>query len=185
MLSTEFYLLNATTLLLGLFQYCSHELLLLFLLLGVLVVIAGLFNLVFRIFKIGFSSVLDLVNYILRKLLVSLFIYSPRTSIVRNIPTFTNTILGRIISDSSSDSNNIPPLDRRLTLPQILALHPIQWSALEAINNSHTETNPSEHIESNNIPVQTVISSALDQNSLIPVLRRSRRLRRARNIFSS
>ena len=61
----------------------------------------------------------------------------------------------------------------------------LTWAALEAINNSISETNPLESIENNTIPIQTVITSAIDQNPPIPTLRRSRRIRRARNVFSS
>ena len=186
MLPTEFFLLNATTLLLWLFQFCSHDALLIFILLGVFIILFILSNLVYKLVRVGTKFICVLFNYALRKYLFSYFYSLQRIPFARHLPAFTSTVLNRIISDSSSDSNYTPHLDRRLTLPQILALNPVQWAALEAVNNPIvSEPDNIDNSEGIAIPNQTVNISSSDPTTPVASLRRSRRTRRRRNVYSS
>ena len=77
MLSIEFYLLNATTVLLWLFQTFSHEVLLLLLLLGAVCVLVSLHVTVFSLVKFMLSLVLELVWIVLARLPHQLLSNSP------------------------------------------------------------------------------------------------------------
>ena len=186
MLPTEFFLLNATTSLLWLFQYCSHDVLLLFILLGVFIILFILSSVVYKLVRFGTRLLCVIFNFALRRYLLSYFCNLQQIPFVRNLPAFTSTVISRIISDSSSDSNYTPHLDRRLTFPQILALNPVQWAALEAANNPIvSEPDNIDNSEGINIPNQTVTIASSAPSTPIAPLRRSRRARRSRNIFSS
>ena len=186
MLPTEFFLLNATTLLLWLFQYCSHDVLLLFILLGAFIFLFILSNTIYKIVRIGTRFLCIILNYTLRKYLSSYFCNLQRIPLARHLPAFASTVISRIISDSSSDSSYTPHLDRRLTLPQILALNPVQWAALEAVNNP-TVSEPDNIDNSENIIRQHQLANTASSHPTTPIasLRRSRRARRTRNIYSS
>ena len=73
MLPAEFYLQNTTTLLLWLFQICSHDLLLFLILLGVVVVVFSFSLLGFSISRIVFSIVITALNAVLRKVFRNYF----------------------------------------------------------------------------------------------------------------
>ena len=186
MLPTEFFLLNATTLLLWLFQFCSHDALLIFILLGVFIILFIISRLIYKLVRVGTKFICILLNYALRKYLLSYFSSLQRIPFARHLPAFASTVISRIVSDSSSDSNYTPHLDRRLTLPQILALNPVQWAALEAGNNPIiSEPDNTDNSENIIIPRQTVTIASSDPTTPLASLRRSRRARRTRNIYSS
>ena len=190
MLPTEFFLLNATTLLLWLFQFCSHDALLLFILLGVFILLFILSSIIYKLVHVGTRFLCILLNYTLRKYLSSYFCPLQGFPLVQHLPTFTSAVFNRIISDSRSDSrsdrNYTPHLDRRLTLPQILALNPVQWAALEAVNNPIVSEPDSTDISENIvIPRPTVTAASSHPTTPVTSLRRSRRTRRTRNIYSS
>ena len=183
MLQMEFYLQSATTLLLWLFQICSHEALALLILLGVLVVAIGLSRLGLSITRVIISIALGFLNIVLRKLFLRYFLSSEQTPPVRIFPALNSISLARVLSDSSSENSNSPRSNNRLTLPQYLALHPEQWHALEAAINNTTP-----------LPESSAFNSLLDTTGQFssastrtpaptpPTLRRSTRLRRPRNL---
>ena len=186
MLPTKFFLLNATTLLLWLFQFCSHDALLLFILLGVFILLFILSSIVYKLVHVGTRFLCVILNYTLRRYLSSYFCNLQRFPLARHLPAFASTVISRIVSDSGSDRNYTPHLDRRLTLPQILALNPVQWAALEAVNNPIVSEPDSTDISENiTIPRQTVTVASSHPTTPVTSLRRSRRTRRTRNIYSS
>ena len=127
MLPVEFYMLNATTVLLWLCQNCSHEMLLMFFTLGVLCVLCSASVFVFRVaFKcsVFVQCSVRLINRM----------------IVEHLPKYI-----RDSSRFSSASGNLPavlassqrPLrlefdGQRLSLPQALALFPAQWDNFDS-----------------------------------------------------
>ena len=187
MLPTEFYLQNATTLLLWIFQFCSHDVLLFLILLGVLVVVCSISILGLNVTRIGYSLVIDIVNIFLRKLLNNYFQPSEHIFAPNAVSALSNSIFRRIVSDSTTDSSTIDTNNNNQTprLPQYLALQPAQWAAIEAaINNTCIET---ENPVFNSLLDTTGQFSSAPRNAPMPSppLRRSNRLRRPRNLYSS
>ena len=100
-----------------------------------------------------------------------------------NVPITSNTLIDRILSDQSSETSSPATQRRGLSLPQYLALHPSQWSAVEAaIHPPLPAPEPSALCSPRDTPLQPV-SSAPSVPS--PPLRRSTRRRRVRNCCSS
>ena len=177
MLPTEFYMLNATTALLWLFQNCSHEVLLFVVILGVLCILVSICTIVVRLVRIVFSIALIIACIFLRRVFQRYFAQDATQRNTRML-TQSNSIanseanslsLGRIIG-SIVDSSQ----PRSLSLPQALALHPAQWSQIET-NPTPAALPPSE----SSVPLvstETVV--------LRPPLRRSRRVPRARIAYS-
>ena len=178
MLPTEFYMLNATTALLWLFQNCSHEVLLFVVILGALCILVSIGTIVVRLVRIAFSIALIIACIFLRRVFQRYFAQDATQRNTRML-TQNNSIanseanslsLGRIIG-SIVDSSQ----PRSLSLPQALALHPAQWSQLE--------TNPTLAA----LPSSTETSAPLVSTETVvlrPPLRRSRRVPRARIAYS-
>ena len=185
MLPAEFYLHNATTLLLWLFQICSHDMLILLVLLGVLVVVFSFSILGFNITRLAYSLVLALVNLALRKILRN-HLYNP--NIISNtscLSTLSNSLFRRVVSDSSTDSNIPSTPQQLLNLPQYLALPPAQRAAIEAA--LHCPSFDTDNTVFNSLLDTTGQFAAAQQTSSTsnpPRLRRSSRLRRPRNLCS-
>ena len=177
MLPTEFYMLNATTALLWLFQNCSHEVLLFVVILGALCILVSIGTIVVRLVRIAFSIALIIACIFLRRVFQRYFAQDATQRNTRML-TQSNSIanseanslsLGRIIGSIVDRSQ-----PRSLSLPQALALHPAQWSQLET-NPTHAALPPSES-SAPLVSTETVV--------LRPPLRRSRRVPRARIAYS-
>lgn len=143
MLESGFYLTNATTMLLWLFQNCNHEVLLGLITLGALCVVVSVLVVVFR--------TVVMVMYLARFFVcvsavcfISIFRYAVWT---RGLPHFLRPSASPAIAAAPRAANSDPislalvrgpSLPRsisdsqRLSLPQSLALHPNQWSEIEA-----------------------------------------------------
>ena len=183
MLPAEFYLLNATTLLLWLFQTCPHEVLLLVILLGVLFTVVSICIFTFSIVKYSFSIALALVSIALRRCIFRSIAHSTTFSSMGNPPITSNTLIDRILSDHSSDTSPSTTQRRGLSLPRYLALHPTQWSAVEAAIHPPL---PAPEPSAPPSPRDTLVQHASSAPSVpSPPLRRSTRRRRVRNCCSS
>ena len=186
MLPTDFYLLNATTLLLWLFQTCSHEVLIILISLGVIVVVISLFLLVLSSIRLVLYLAIDKLNSIFRKIVLNYLLYFRRTPSCSTTPVLRDAVYRRIISDSSTDTNLDPLLGRRLSLPQLLALHPAQWAAIEsAVQTDLTRPAQIEDSVEVNTSTQPLNNIPTQQTNSQPTLRRSRRTRRVRTFHSS
>ena len=134
MLGWEFYTFNATTVLLWLFQNFDHELLIVLFALGVLCVFAGLWLLALRLVTSTTKVLLFLPNVLIKKILLNLFRPHPLSPLLVSSDLFDSesNLLDRLslASDGALASRDSP--DGRLSLPRSLALHPLQWSELEA-----------------------------------------------------
>ena len=134
MLGWEFYTFNATTVLLWLFQNFDHELLIVLFALGVLCVFAGLWLLALRLVTSTTKVLLFLPNVFIKKILLNLFRPHPLSPLLVSSELFDSesNLLDRLslASDGALASRDSP--DGRLSLPRSLALHPLQWSELEA-----------------------------------------------------
>ena len=183
MLPTEFYLLNATTLLLWIFQICSHEVLLVLILLGAVCVCVFMCMFVFSVVRFVFRIALDSLDNSFRQILC----LSPSELSSRgNLPIIREATDSSNVSDRIGDQPISRVLDRGLNLPQTLALHPVHWAALEGqarlgIADGQVVPNQSEVV---NRQRANSSSSASQEPCVIP-LRRSRRQRRARCYLSS
>ena len=175
MLPVEFYMLNATTVLLWLCQNCSHEMLLMFFILGVLCVLCSASVFVFRVvFKC--SVLVQCSMRLINRL------------IVEHLPKYI-----RDSSRFSSAPGNLPALlassqrplrlefdGQRLSLPQALALFPSQW---DSFDSAHTTSSMPESVRSDEpsprhmSPVTRVTASRA--GTRVP-LRRSSRISRVR-----
>ena len=143
MLESGFYTTNATTMLLWLFQNCNHEVLLGLIALGALCVVVSVLVVVFRtvvvisflarflvcIFAVSFISIFRYVVWtrgllrLLRPSTSQAIAAAPRAA--NSDPISLALARGSSLPRSISDS-------QRLSLPQSLALHPNQWSEIEA-----------------------------------------------------
>ena len=166
-------MLTATTLLLWLFQTCSHEILLTLILLGAVCVCVSVYMLVFRVVNVMFSIAIVIINFILRKLVYSLSQLHLRSS----SPSYPLLIRDLTSNSTNTQSDNSILFPRSIfNLPQALANHLDQWIALEGQNRLRlTDVEQSANVQSS--------SSSSQELRAIP-LRRSRRLRRARAIYS-
>ena len=180
MLPADFYLLNATTLLLWLFQTCSHEVLLLVILLGVLFTLASIFILTLSIVKHILSIALVVASIALRRCIFRNLASSAASSSMGALPITPNALIDRILSDHSSETSPPASPRRGLSLPQYLALHPTRWSAAEAEIHPSLPTAEQRALCA---PDHTAAQRAPSVPS--PPLRRSTRLRRARHCCSS
>ena len=175
MLDLDFYLVNATTVLLWLFQICDHRVLVGLIGLGAVFVLVSLCVLAFSIV----SYLLFIPNFILNFLFnvfmcfVDIFASEdslrlepparPQSSLLRS----SSRLLDRFALDRDAAIAGLTSVDRRLSLPQSLALNPNQWSELEApspqppalVSSRSEQAAPAVLVESR------------------PPLRRSRRLR--------
>ena len=147
--------------------------------------LVSLYVFMFRIVSLAFSIVLALANLALRYL-VSRFLPSSTRRILPGVhidpPTQSND--SRCVSDSNTSLSQSYFASRGLSLPQILAAHPEQWSALEA--QARLSIRDTEQVANNSPEVanrQLAFSPSLE-SSTIP-LRRSRRTRRSSAIHSS
>ena len=175
MLPVEFYMLNATTVLLWLCQNCSHEMLLMLITFGVLCVLCSVSVFMFRVFfkcSVFMQCSFRLINRM----------------IVELLPKYI-----RDTRSSSSASGNLPavlarsqrPLriefdGQRLSLPQALALFPTQW---DNFDSAHTTSSMPESVQSDepsprHTPAVTRISTPR-VSTRVP-LRRSTRISRVR-----
>ena len=182
MLPTEFYLHNATTVLLWLFQMCSHDMLIFLILLGVVVVVFSFSILGFNVTRLAYSVVLAVVNLALRRILRNNLYNTNFESSNSFVPSFTTSLLRRIVSDSTTDSNTSSNPQQLLNLPQYLALPPAQRAAIEAV--LHNPTVDIDNTVFNSLLDTTGQFTAAQRASISPIsprLRRSTRLRRPRN----
>ena len=184
MLSIEFYLLNATTVLLWLFQTCSHEVLLLLVLLGAVCVLVSLHVSVFSLVRVVFRLVLALVKLAYSKL-SSYFSPNLRGTIVlSNLPISHDPSLIHPNHETSIGTTVSRVSDRGLNLPQTLALHPEHWAALEAQARLSVTDAEQVALTNSESAYRQPASNAINEPSVIP-LRRSRRARRTRASYSS
>ena len=184
MLPTEFYLVSATTLLLWLFQHCSHEVIVLLIILGVLFIFINIAKLSFSVASLVVSLGLSLVRLVFKNFLYSYFSRYWQPADNRILPSIRDIVLRRIISDSNSESNNTA--GDRINLPQYLAFHPEQWAAIEAAVN--TVTTDSELVAPNsllNSSGQLAVNTPNTPEAAPSTRRRSTRPRRIRNFHSS
>ena len=182
MLPAEFYLQNTTTLLLWLFQICSHDLLLFLILLGVVVVVFSFSLLGFSISRIVFSVVLAAVNAVLRKLFRNYF--SSNNISFPNPFSFSSSIFRRLLSDSTTDSDISARRNQQIPFTPYSALQPAQWAAIEAIL-AHTPSESDYAVFNSILDTTGQFASAQRAASVAsPPLRRSARLRRPRNFYS-
>ena len=147
MLPTEFYLVNATTLLLWLFQNCSHEVIVSLIILGVLFIFISTTKLSFSVTNLVVRLALALVRLVFRNYLYSYLRRYRQPADNSILPSIRDLVLRRIVSDSTSDSNN--SARDRINLPQYLAFHPEQWAAIEAA--VHTVSTDSELVAPNSL----------------------------------
>ena len=175
MLPVEFYMLNATTVLLWLCQNCSHEVLLMLITLGVLCVLCSASMFVLRAAlkcSVFVQCSFRLINHM----------------IVELLPKYI-----RDTRSSSSASGNLPALlarsqrplrleldGQRLSLPQALALFPTQWDNFDSV---HTTSSMPESVRSDEpspryTPAVTRVSTPR-VGTRVP-LRRSSRISRVR-----
>ena len=186
MLPAEFYLLNTTTQLLWLFQTCSHEVLLVLILLGALFILVSFCISTFSLLKTSFRVVLRIVRLVLRIVFKFRDSSDSRTEFSRDLLQYSDNLLQHIISDSSSNPNPTPPLSNRLSLPQYLALHPSQWAAIEAAIQSVSDNTPQSASDpSFDFNTQAATNSSASLPLSPQPLRRSTRRRRVRNIINS
>ena len=178
MLDLEFYLVNATTLLLWLFQNCDHRVLVGLIALGAVFVLVSLGVLAFRLVSYLLYIPDFVITFLFNVLLYVVDIFTTEDSLRFRQPSrsqssslrSTSRLLGRFVLGRGSAIASLANLDRRLSLPQSLALNPDQWSELEtpnaqlaALDNSRSElVAPTASVETR------------------PPLRRSRRLRHVR-----
>ena len=187
MLPSAFYTFNATTQLLWLFQTVSHEILLLLIMLGVICLCSTICIVVFRVVKVSLdiaiaiarvSAKYMLYRYITRRLPQSL----DEPNAIDN-PVDRNTLLGNVVN-RALENIDISLQPRGLSLPQVLALHPERWSQIEA-NHAVSSTSTAGQVAT---PAPTADSSCpvVSPETVIlrPALRRSRRVPRARAMFS-
>ena len=191
MLPSAFYTFNATTQLLWLFQTVSHEILLLLIILGVVCLCSTICIVVFRVVKVSVdiaiaiarvSAKYMLFRYVARRLPQSL----DEPNAIDN-PIDRNTILDNVVN-RALENIDISLQPRGLSLPQVLALHPERWSQIEsnhAVNNAVSSTSTAGQVAT---PAPTAESSCSvvspETVVLRPTLRRSRRVPRARAMFS-
>ena len=175
MLPVEFYMLNATTVLLWLCQICSHEVLLLLITLGVLCVLGSVSMFVFRVVfrcSVLVQCSFRLINRMIVELLPK-FIRDPRSlpSVSGNVPA----LLAR-----SQRPLRLELDGQRLSLPQALALFPSQW---DNFDSAHTTSSMPESVQSDassphHTPAVTRVTTPRAR-SRVP-LRRSSRISRVR-----
>ena len=183
MLPAEFYLQNTTTLLLWLFQMCSHDLLLFLILLGVIVIVFSFSILGFSVSRIVFSVVLAVVNSVLSRIFRN-YLQIDNISFPNPFPYFSSFSFRRLVSDSTTDSDSSARLNPQIPFPQYLALQPAQWAAIEAIL-AHTPPNSNNAVFNSILDTTGQFASAQRATSTtLPPLRRSARLRRPRNLHS-
>ena len=152
MLDLEFYLVNATSVLLWLFQTCPHEVLLGLIALGALCVLVSVIVFVFRTVVISFYLVRFLLFYLphgsvdLFVGIVRYALWNGRASGSLSYPLFdlpqppeppaphNSSHAAPLRSALSRQASllRLPSENHRLSLPQTLALHSNQWSAIEA-----------------------------------------------------
>ena len=181
MLAWQFYSLNATTLLLWLLQNCSHEVLLLLIVLGAICVLVSSIIIVSRLVNTTLRIFFTILNIIIR-CFINYFTSNQRIALVRNLrqprrnlPTsigYTNHrmfLSNRNLPLGPLDNAHAALSDGELTLPQSLALHPVQWTALEF---HRTQATCAEATCAEATPVNSTPQP--------PPLRRSRRSQHAR-----
>ena len=125
MLLVDFYTHNATTALLWLFQHCSHEVLLLLIVLGVFYVLVSLCMLLVSTISVAYSLVTLLFKAILR-IALYLYLYTKIPLIVRRMTInrcLENQPETRAALTSASNLLDLGILTRDLNLPQALALN--------------------------------------------------------------
>ena len=129
MLPIEFYVFNATTALIWLYQNCSHEALIFLLGLGALglVMIVGI-----TLYRLA-SELVDLFLLlldILCKPSIQMNTTQRRSRATRHLRSNSSNSLENIRSPETHESN--VGLTDRARVPSALTLHPLQWDAVEA-----------------------------------------------------
>ena len=139
-LDNEFFLVNATTTLLWLFQNIDHKVLVGLIVLGAVCVLVGSCVLAVRTIQIIFSlfNLLVIVLFNTSRFLCRILIpknpfrlhfsISPRGTLPRasgNLPP------GFIVDRELEIDNRLANTDRQLSLPQSLALSPDRWAEIE------------------------------------------------------
>ena len=179
MLPPEFYLTNATTVLLWLFQNFDHRLLISLITLGAVCVLVSICVLVGRMVYF-FLLFIEILLSFLFQFSRPLFYMLIQRHIVRplhrpRLPSFQlqsqSNLLRRLATDNSVELASLDSSARQLNLPQSLALNPGQWAELE------TRSSQPQLADRFDSP-RLLASSNLVR--IRPPLRRSRRLQRAR-----
>ena len=129
MLPIEFYVLNATTALIWLYQNCSHEVLILLFGLGALGLVTVVGITVYRLASELIELSLLLLN-VLCNPSVRMYTTQRRTRATRHLRSNSSNSLENIRSPETHESN--VGLTERARVPSALALHPLQWDAVEA-----------------------------------------------------
>ena len=178
MLDLGFYLVNATTVLLWLFQNIDHRVLIGLIVLGAVFVLVSLCVLAVSLV----SKLLFIPNFLLNflfRIVISFFdIFaledSPQFQQPPRPPSNSlrspSNLLDRLSLGREAALASLANADRRLSLPQSLALNPNQWSELETSSTQLSAIDDSR-------PEQVAPATLVDSR---PPLRRSRRLRHVR-----
>ena len=178
MLDIEFYLVNATTLLLWLFQNFDHRVLVGLIVLGAVFVLVSLCVLAFRLVSYLLYIPDFVLTFLFNVLLYIVDIFASEDSLRLRQPSrsqssslrSTSRLLGRFVLGRDTAIASLANLDRRLSLPQSLALNPNQWSELETPRTQLAALDSSS-------PELAASSASVE---IRPPLRRSRRLRHVR-----
>ena len=178
MLDFEFYIANATTVLLWLFQDFDHRVLVGLIALGAVFVLVSLCVLAVEIVRIllyfpsFFLSVLfDISRYYIFTFFPEASFRSSQSPQLQSSSLQASNMLDRLALDRDATLARLVSFERRLSLPQSLALNPDQWSELEARSPRSVAS------DSNSNRIQIANSSVAESR---PPLRRSRRLQRVR-----
>ena len=187
MLPSAFYTFNATTQLLWLFQTVSHEILLLLIILGATCLCCAICIIVFRVVKVSLGTSLAIASIAAKYMLYRYFSRRLTQSLDEphaiDSPVDRNTLLDNVVN-RALENIDISLQPRGLSLPQVLALHPERWSQIES-NHTVSSTSTAGQVAT---PAPTAESSCSvvspETVVLRPTLRRSRRIPRARAMFS-
>ena len=131
MLPIEFYFFNATTALIWLYQNCSHEALILLIGLGALglVVVVGI-----TAYRLA-SEVIDLFVLILNVLCnhsIRMYTIQRRPRATSHLRSISGNVLDNLRSSETHESNlGLTNSSGRIGVPSALALHPLQWDAVD------------------------------------------------------
>ena len=177
MISYEFYLINATTVLLWLFQNFDHRVLIGLIALGAVCVIVSLCVISYRL-VCALLFISDILLYFLLQIIQYIYFSLVFETIPRpsqpqrpmsNLLHTGSNLLHRFALDNEPELVRNASQTPQLSLPQALALHPNQWAELDARSNQ-----PSVNIGEDSSRQLAGVSERSSQQPL----RRSRRIRR-------
>ena len=166
MLPIEFYVLNATTALIWLYQNCSHEALILLFGLGALALVAVVGITVYRLASEIIELFLLLLNVLCNHSL-RMYTTQRRTRATSHLRSNSSRSLENLRSPETHESSiGLTGTSGRTRVPSVLALHPLQWDAVEARQSQSPRLAP-----------QTIDALVPSPRPSRVSLRRSRRVR--------